>query len=225
MHYPHIKTKAQKMRRNGKSFGEISSKLQISKSTLSFWFKDIILNQKTIKKIKTRGSIKSTRALLQYAELSRRERMNRNTSQKKEGASIVENLSSRDRLMIGFGLYWGEGYKYENGELGFTNSNPYMIRFYIKWLKLWDVKKDMLIFKLTINEFFKHEEKYIKNFWINFLRIKKEQFSKTTLINTKLKKASKENLKNYKGVFRVKVRRGRDLRNKILGAIEQLQQT
>ena len=67
---------------------------------------------------------------------------------------IIGTLSNRDILMIGLGLYWGEGYKYENGELGFTNSNPQMIRFYFKWLELWKVEKSSLIFRLTINEFF-----------------------------------------------------------------------
>ena len=124
--------------------------------------------------------------------------------------------------MVGFGLYWGEGYKYENGELGFTNSNPQMIRFYFKWLRLWNVEKDSLIFRITLNEFFRKEENNIKNFWINFLGVKENQFSKTTFIQTNLKKASVKNMEKYKGILRVKVRKGIALRNKILGALEYL---
>jgi hypothetical protein len=117
-------------------------------------------------------------------------------------------------------LYWGEGYKYENSELGFTNSNPHMIRFYFKWLELWNVKKDSLIFRLTMNEIFRKEESNIKTFWVNFLGVKKEQFSKSTFIKTNLKKTSFKNIEKYKGILRVKVRKGTALRNKILGAIE-----
>ena len=151
--------------------------------------------------------------------------MKRNTLQRQEGVTILGNLSHRDILMVGLGLYWGEGYKYENSELGFTNSSPFMIAFYLKWLKLWNVEKDSLIFRLTINEFFKKEEKTIKFFWIKFLEIKEEQFSKTTYIKTNLKKASLKNKEIYKGILRVKVRKGTALRNKILGAIEHISRT
>ena len=158
---------AKKMRENGSSLSEIAQKLKITKSTLSFWCKDIILTESAIKKIKTKGRIKSVRGLLKYSELKRKERMERNILQKQEGAKILDILSDRDILMIGLGLYWGEGYKYENSELGFTNSNPELIRFYLKWLKTWDVGKKSLIFRLTVNEFFRGEESNIKNFWIS----------------------------------------------------------
>ena len=222
MYYPHTKETAKILRKGGMSLGDISEKLHITKSTLSFWCKDIILKESAILKIKTKGKIKSIQGLLRYSEFKRKERMERNILQKQEGVTGLGTLSSRDILMIGIGLYWGEGYKYENGEFGFTNSNPYMIRFYFKWLKIWNVEKDSLIFRLTLNEFFRKEEKNILAFWINFLKIKKEQFSKTTYIKTNLKKASLENIEKYKGILRVKVRKGTLLRNKILGAIEYI---
>ncbi len=222
MYYPHTKETAKILRKGGMSLGDISEKLHITKSTLSFWCKDIILKESAILKIKTKGKIKSIQGLLRYSEFKRKERMERNILQKQEGVTGLGTLSSRDILMIGIGLYWGEGYKYENGEFGFTNSNPYMIRFYFKWLKIWNVEKDSLIFRLTLNEFFRKEEKNILAFWINFLKIKKEQFSKTTYIKTNLKKASLKNIEKYKGILRVKVRKGTLLRNKILGAIEYI---
>jgi len=222
MYYPHIKETAKKMRERGVSLGDIAEKLSVKKSTLSFWCKDIILTEDAILKIKTKGRIKSIRGLLRYSEFKRKERMERRTLQKQEGVDALGQLSDRDILMIGLGLYWGEGYKYENSEMGFTNSNPHMIRFYFKWLELWGVKKDFLIFRLTLNEFFREKEKVMKNFWINFLGIKEDQFSKTTFMQTNLKKASLKNIENYKGILRVKVRKGTSLRNKILGAIESI---
>lgn len=222
MYYPHIKETAKNMRENGISLGDISQKLNVTKSTLSFWCKDIILSESAIKKIKTKGKLKSMKGLLRYSELKRKNRIERNITQRQEGAILLDVLSDRDILMIGLGLYWGEGYKYENGEFGFTNSNPYMIRFYFKWLKLWDVEKDSLIFRLTLNEFFRKEEKDILSFWVDFLGVKKEQFSKTTFIQTNLKKASIKNIEKYKGILRVKARKGTYIRNKILGAIEHI---
>jgi len=222
MYYPHTKEAAKRMRINGISLGDISKKLNITKSTLSFWFKDIVLTESAILKIKTKGQTQSVRGLLRYSESKRKERMERNVLQRLEGAGILGTLSDRDILMIGLGLYWGEGYKYENGELGFTNSNPHMMLFYFKWLRQWKVGKDSLIFRLTLNEFFRKEEKNIKDFWVKFLGIKKDQFSKTTFIKTNLKKASQKDIEKYKGILRVKVRKGTAVRNKILGAIEHI---
>lgn len=222
MHYIQTKEKAREMRENGASFGEISKKLNVAKSTLSLWFKDIILSESMVNRIKTKGKERSIRGLLQYTELKKKDRIARHILQKQEGVAAIGLLSERDIFMIGFGLYWGEGYKYENGELGFTNSNPQMIRFYFKWLKLWNVEKKSLIFRLTLNEFFRKEESNIKNFWINFLGVQENQFSKTTFIKTNLKKASMKNVEKYKGILRVKVRRGTALRNKILGALEYI---
>ncbi len=222
MYYPHIKEEAKDMREKGFSLSEISKKLNITKSTLSLWCKDIILTESAILKIKTKGKLKSVRGLLRYSELKRRERIDRNILQKQEGAEMVANLSNRDIFMVGLGLYWGEGYKESNGEMGFTNSSSVMINFYIKWLNLFKVSKDDLIFRLTINNFFKNYEKDIKSFWINYLNIKENQFSKTTIIKTNLKKASVKNKEKYKGILRVKVRRGLSLKNKILGAIDYI---
>ena len=56
MYYPQIKETAKRMRQNGASFGDISKKLNVAKSTLSFWFKDIVLTENTIIKIKKSGN-------------------------------------------------------------------------------------------------------------------------------------------------------------------------
>jgi hypothetical protein len=221
MHNVHIQYKAKSMRLNGTSIGEISHQLKISKSTVSFWCKDIELKDSAIEKIKVKGREKSVQGLLRYSELKRKDRTQRHAEQKQEGANLIEHLTERDLLMAGLGLYWGEGYK-GGGELGFTNSNPKMITFYLKWLKIFGVLKSDLIFRLTINNLFKSDQKEIETFWLKLLDVKKDQFSKTTVIKTTLKKGFIKDMSKYKGILRVKVRRGLGLKNKILGAIDYI---
>lgn len=220
MHNIKIKAEAKEMRLKGETVRNIAEKLNTSFSTISFWCRDIKLTDTVIKKMKFNKKERSIRGLLKYSEKKRNQRIKNTFDQKQIGAQIVSKLSERDILMIGLGLYWGEGYKESNDEMGFTNSNPQMVKFYMKWLKLNGVIKDNLIFRLSINEIFKNQEKKIKNFWIKYLNIKENQFSKTTFINTKLKKASIKNFDTYKGILRVKVRKGLSLKNKTLGAIE-----
>ncbi len=208
------------MRENGTSIGDISIGLGVNKSTVSYWCKNIELKESAIQKIKTKGREKSIRGLLRYSELKRKERIDRNYKQKQDGADFVGNISKRDVLMTGLGLYWGEGYK--EGELGFTNSNPKIIQFYLTWLQIFNISKSDLIFRLTINQIFKPQEKQIKRFWLDLLDVKDDQFSKITRIKTKLKKAFLKDSQTYRGILRVKVRRGMSLKNKILGAIDHI---
>ena len=106
--------------------------------------------------------------------------------------------------------------------MGFKNGDPRAMKFYIKWLDLHRVSRKDLICRLTINQAFKHQEKHLKKFWVQTLRIPEQQFSKTTIIKTRLKKAIVHNQRTYSGVLRVKVRRGLDLKNRILGALDYI---
>lgn len=222
MHNVNLKYKAKEMRKSGTSLGTISDYLNLNKSTISYWCRNIELKESAIKKIKIKGKERSVQALLRYSEIKRKERIQRTLINKKSGANLVGEFKERDLLMAGLGLYWGEGYKESNGELGFTNSNPNIIKFYISWLKIFNINESDLICRLTINHFFKLKEKQIKSFWINLLKIKEDQFSKTTYTKTELKKSYIKDISNYKGIMRIKVRRGLSLKNKILGAIDHI---
>lgn len=222
MYVQSIKEKVKTLRESGKSIKDIADSFKLSKSTVSYWCRDIKLSEYAIRRIEINTKNKTIAGMLRYSEIKRSERIKRVAKHKKEGASLVKKLSKRDIFMTGLGLYWGEGYKESNGELGFTNSNFAIIDFYLKWLSFLKVSKSDLIFRLTINKFFRKNEKDIKSFWINSLNIKEGQFSKTTVIKTNLKKASLKNKEKYKGILRVKVRKGLILKNKILGAIEYI---
>lgn len=214
-----IKNHARKLRKDSKGIYDIARTLNIPTTTISYWCRDIELTKHDIDKIKQTGIRKARIGMLLYTKKQRRLRIRRTLGEKGEGAMSVGNLSHRDIFMLGLGLYWGDGYKESNGELGFTNSNIKAVKFYLKWLKLQGVAKNDLIFRLTINKTFRSQKNRIKNLWIHNLKISSSQFSATTLIKTKLKKAITAKRNKYTGVLRVKVRRGGTLKNKILGAI------
>ncbi len=217
-----LKNKVLTLRKQGKSIYEIAEKLSLSPTTVSYWCKNILLSEKLRSKISQNGKLKARAGMLVYTENLRQQRLQRTTQNKREGARMIGAFSPRDLLLVGLGLYWGEGYKYDNSELGFTNSNPRIIHFYMKWLELFNISKRDLILKLTINNAFKSHEKHIKKYWMSNLKIPLNQFTKTTLIRTNLKKADSSHMGTYFGILRIKVRRGKDLRDKIMGAIEYL---
>jgi hypothetical protein len=133
-----------------------------------------------------------------------------------------EIISKRDLFMLGIGLYWGEGYKRGNNEFGFTNSDPEMIKIYLKILRdVYNIQDEQLVLKININMMFIESQLDIERYWRSVTQINKEQFTKTTVIQSKLNK--KYNIEGYKGTIRIKVKRGEFLKTRILESIQQIQ--
>ena len=211
-----------KMRQSGRSIYAIANDLNLKPTTVSYWCRNVALTKKAINRIHQSGKLKAKKSMLVYTENLRSKKFEKIRLNKIEGAKMIQPLSSKDILMIGLGLYWGEGYKYENCELGFTNGSPHIISFYIKWLNLFGVTREDLIFRLTINEAFRPYESKIKQNWIRKLGVGGRYFTATTFVKTNLKKADVSNLRTYWGTLRVKVRRGGKLRDEIIGALEYI---
>ncbi len=128
------KTKAFNLRRQGESINSIAKKLSISKSTASVWCRDVVLSETQLKVLSEKSNTRAISALLHASEKKRSERIIATEKEIRIGKQNVGRLSTRDIFMVGLGLYWGEGYKKGSQELGFTNSDPALILFYIQWL-------------------------------------------------------------------------------------------
>lgn len=210
---------AQKLRGQGYSIGDISKKLLVSKSTVSGWCKDIRLSENTLKKIANRSQTKSTLALLRYSEERRNKRIRDTAESIKKGKNFLSTLNKRDIYCIGLGLYWGEGYKTGSQEFGFTNSDPRMIIFYIRWLEtVFGISKDRLILRVGINAVHEHRVSEVESYWSKLTAIPKSQFTRSSLIRSKSKKVYK-NTNKHMGTLRIKVSKGTALRREVLGAI------
>ncbi|OGN27882.1 MAG: hypothetical protein A3A33_04565 [Candidatus Yanofskybacteria bacterium RIFCSPLOWO2_01_FULL_49_25] len=94
----------------------------------------------------------------------------------------IKNLEDAKLLGIGLGLYWGEGNKKNVNSVKLGNTDPNMIRIFIKFLvELMGVKVAKLRFGLQI--FSDLKKSTVLNFWLNSLKkfgIVREQFYKVT---------------------------------------------
>jgi len=219
---PLIHEKALTLRKNGYSIGTIAKKLSVSKSTVSGWCRDIALSEKQILLIAERSKHHATANLLLASEKQRKERQRNTEKMEKMGKREIGKLSLRDIQLIGLGLYWGEGYKKGSQELGFTNSDPAMINFYIEWLeKIYEISTKDLILRVSINN--QHSDRTIEvvNYWSTVTNVPCSQFTKTSLLHIHSKKFYK-NITTHFGTLRVKVRKGTNLRRRILGSIEAI---
>jgi len=138
------KNKALKLRLKGYSYNEITRLLGMPKSTLSGWFTGLELSTKARGRINKRVAEKSLAGLIKKNEAQTREAKQRAATIRKLARKQVKQLSRKELRLIGTALYWAEGYKRPivvNGKertshpISLTNSDPGLIKLFIKFLK------------------------------------------------------------------------------------------
>ena len=173
------KQKAIAMRKKGMSYSQIKEKLGINKSTLSGWLYDMPLSEKRIRELRADSPVRIER----YRNTMRIKRENKFANAYQEMSQKIKKLSSRELFLAGLFLYWGEGSKTTNAAIGLTNTNPNMLKFYIKWLDLLGIKRNQLRVHLHLysDMNIKKQEKY----WSEELSIPLSQFRKSYIKDTK----------------------------------------
>lgn len=211
---------AQKLRQKGLSISEIAKKLKMHKSgSISKWCRDIVLTKNQIEKLTRKHRLGSYKG----GEKVRQRRIKEVKLLRKEGLKEIGKLNKRDFFISGIGMYWSEGETYPGSDrVNFTNSDPKMILFMLKWFKeICKIPENKFSFQIRINKIHKNRIKEIENYWSKITGISLAQFTKTILIKSKSKKIY-PNPHNYFGTLRILVRQSTQLRRKINGWIEGL---
>jgi predicted transcriptional regulator len=215
------KIEARKLRKDGLSIWEIAQKLKISKSTVSYWCRDIQLTEIQIQKLFKKQLSASYIGRIKALEKKRAIRLASIETLKQEGISEIGKLKKREFFLAGLGVYWGEGYK-SLTTAAVVSSNPKIILFMIKWFReTCGVSPKDFILRVGLNEAFSDRIKKIERHWSIITGISNRQFTKTTLIKTKIKKVY-SNPDEYFGTLRISIRRSSRLQRKILGWLEGL---
>jgi len=181
------KDQAIKLRLQGNSYSEIGKELNISKSTLSNWLSDIKLPIQIDNAIKLKGKEKSISALVKRNKDQTRIAIIRSELIKNKSEQDILDINNKSLLLIGATLYWGEGYKkaiIRDGKekiyhmVSFSNTDPEMIKIFIKFLKIICKISDERI-KANLHIFEHQDENNIVDYWKNITGIRKENFGKT----------------------------------------------
>lgn len=218
-----MRTEARNLRKQGESINSITKILQASKSTVSYWCRDIILTKAQIKRLSIQKNRGGELGRLRAAEKKRSARLLATQEQMQLGQRDVGALKKRDLFILGLALYWGEGYKRGNEECGLTNTDPHIIKTFIVWLRdVYNIRPGDLILRTTINEVHSARARQIERYWSKETGVPLSQFTRTSFIRT-VRTRSFETPGTYFGTLRVKVRRGTALRRRILGSIKELE--
>lgn len=208
--YPLLKKEATRLRKRGFSYNEIKKKIDVSKSTLSFWLKSVPLNPKHRKKF-----YNSRMQNLLKGASSQRERRLREVQKIiiEAEQEIKRPLSFETYRLFGAALYWAEGSKGKMFQI--TNSDPCFILFIVHWIeKICSIFPKDLKARLNIHP--QQNEKEIKKFWSNLTGIPIKNFGKTYI-----KKFSTGFKKNnlYYGTIGIYLPKSADFKVRLFGWI------
>ena len=105
----------------------------------------------------------------------------------------IGKLTERDLFIGGVFLYMGEGSKTTKGTTAVTNTNPEILKLFIKWLSLHDINKQKIKVQLHLYSDMNVEKQLL--LWSKLLSVPKKQFRKPHV------KISTSEKITYKGQF------------------------
>jgi hypothetical protein len=212
-----LKEKAINLRRNGLSYSQILEQVPVAKSTLSLWLRSVNLSKRNKQKLTARRLA----ALRRGGEARRRQRILSTQKILSESIKEVGLISQRELWLIGTMLYWAEGTKEKDKHgsgVQFTNSDPQMIRLFLKWLsEMCKIPKERIYFDIFIHESKSADADKIIDFWAKATNFPKPAFSHVYIKRNKLSPRRKKSSTAYHGVIKVRVRESSVLTRKIAG--------
>jgi lambda repressor-like predicted transcriptional regulator len=174
------KSQAIELRKRGYSYSQIKEKLGISKSTLSGWLQPYPLSEKRIRELRDNNPQRIER----YINTMRKKREVGFSIAYDQAKKDIGNLTERELLIAGFFLYWAEGGKTRRSTLVFTNTDPRMLKMYMKWLRILKVPQEKLKVKLHVYKDMSIQKEIY--FWSMELGVHKSKFHKTLVKNSKM---------------------------------------
>jgi len=198
-----LKSRAHDLRLRGFTYAEINAKLdkKLAKSTLSYWFKDIHLTQKQIDRIKeiNKEKLAQARAMSVDIRKQRKEDQLNQLLQKYSHLSKFFNDNNIARLSLGL-LYLAEGSKNTKNKLVFGNSDPKIIKLFMRLLRqIFTI--DEAKFRCTVQCRADQDVVALESFWSEATNIPLTKFYKARIDPRSIGKTTLKH--DYKGVCRI----------------------
>ncbi|HEU0085969.1 MAG TPA: hypothetical protein VFQ59_03375 [Candidatus Paceibacterota bacterium] len=214
------KEKAITLRKKGKTYSEILSAVPVAKSTLSLWLKEAGIAKAENQKYTEARRLAGKRG----GEAKRRQRIEKQSRIISESKSQIGPLTHNERFLIGVALYWAEGSKekqyHPGSQIGFANSDPNMIKLFLKWLEEIGIQKSDICLDVFLHENNEYRKDEVLTYWIKITDFPSQVFRiyyKKNILSTKRKNVYPE---KYFGLLKIRVMSSSSLVRKITGWVE-----
>ena len=193
------KNQAITLRIKGQSITKISKRLNVSKSSVSTWVRNIKLDDSQLANLKNNSH--STRTVEKRRESRLKNEDIKRSKVISKAQHEVRSITYRELWLMGTMLYWAEGGKTQR-QVRFSNGDPEMIKIMMHYFRdICKVPEEKFRGYIHIRPHLDHisSEKY----WAEVTGIPKTQFFKTYRIQNKSSQNKKDTLP--KGVLDIYV--------------------
>ncbi|KKW10999.1 MAG: hypothetical protein UY50_C0023G0045 [Parcubacteria group bacterium GW2011_GWA2_49_9] len=178
------KEKAFELRRAGKSYKAIKAELGMSLATLSDWFR----NEEWSKDIKSRLSSESSTKNSYKLDLMRRARRKQldllYERAQKEAFEEYQTHQNNPVFIAGLMIYWGEGDKLSKYRSGIANTEPLMIKVFLRFLlEICRIQKEKIRIWLLLYPDL--DELLCKKYWMQYTGLQDDNFFQSIRIEGK----------------------------------------
>jgi hypothetical protein len=206
-----LREKARELRTQGLSCNEIVARLGVSKSSVSLWVRDLPCPER----FRYVHSERRQEGLRRYNEA----RTAGHIAETEAAAAEIGNLTDRELLVAGAIAYWCEGAKSKPtrraNRVVFINSDPGLIRFFLRFLDVVGVNRDDWVLRVYIHE--NADAEAAQRFWLEITGAHPSQFRSPTLKRHNPRTPRKNVGEDYHGCLRIDVRRSAALYRRIEG--------
>ena len=176
-----LRQKAIKLRTKDRlSYSEIQKRLNVSKSTLSYWLREHPLCEEEIVELRRCAWLKGEASRERFRNVMQKKREQLELDIYNQQRKKLVNLKKESFFVAGLMLYLGEGDKKNRSRVGLANTDTEVIQFFVKWLKdFLKVDEQKIHAELHLYENMDIEAE--KTFWEKITGLPKKQFYKTQI--------------------------------------------
>ncbi len=211
-----LRARARKLRDQGLSLRQIADELGVSISSASHWVSDVPLPDRLSP---AECAKRRDQAVAAYWAVERPRREAVRAAISAAAANQIGSLSDREILIAGAIAYWCEGSKNKphrrNDRVTFINSDPQLIRFFLRFLRVVGVSQDRVVFRLSIHE--NADVASAQDFWVDVAGADPAQFRRPSLKRHKPATVRANTGDGYHGCLRIDVLRSAALYRQIEG--------
>jgi transcriptional regulator with XRE-family HTH domain len=215
------RAKARELREQGIDYEEIAAALGVAKSSVSLWVRDL---PRPARLSYAECRKRSAEGAQRYWAAERPVREARRAAERAAAAAQIGDLTDRELLIADAIAYWCEGTKSKphrrSDRVIFTNSDPSLVRFFLRFLEATGTTAENLAFRVYIHE--SADARSAELFWLKVTGAQPEQFLSPALKRHNPKTVRKNVGEDYHGCLRIEVRRGSGLYRKIEGWAEAI---
>ena len=170
-----------KLRKQGKSYSKISKELDIPKSTLSDWFSSMDWSKPIKAELTKKANYIARKRLRLYNKKRKIFWEAWREKARQQARDSFSKLKSNPLFIAGLMLYWAEGDNKPENSFRLSNTDPRMIKLYVKFLiesldiSIENIRLGLILYPDLV------ENKCVE-FWSKNTGVHKSQFYKTQFI-------------------------------------------